>query len=54
MLIRVSVDLLFLQYYTMFVLVHILVDPGKNYISIIHIHMPINYVCILILILIYS
>ena len=34
----------FLQYYTMYVLVHISVDPGKNLYSILYIHMPVNYV----------
>ena len=40
MLIRVSVDLLFLQYYTMFVLVHVLVDPGKK----LYFYYPYSYV----------
>lgn len=39
MLIRVSVDSLFLQYYTMFVLVHVLVDPGKK----LYFYYPYSY-----------
>lgn len=51
--IRASMHLLVLQYCTMYVLVYVSVVLGKkNYISIIHIHIPINYICILILILI--
>lgn len=46
--IQVYVDLLFLEYYIVSVLLR-----EQNHISIIHIHKPINYICILMFILIY-